>query len=59
MSWNPAFGLLLLFSTVLDFGIGLALERSRAPLSRRALLAGSLLGNLGVLAYFKYGTFLG
>ncbi len=58
MSWSPPFGLLLLFSTVLDFTIGLQLEKATAESRRRMLIRLSLLGNLGVLGFFKYGNFL-
>jgi D-alanyl-lipoteichoic acid acyltransferase DltB (MBOAT superfamily) len=53
-AWNPPFVLLLLFSTVLDFGLGLWMERAEAPARRKALLVASLAANLGVLGFFKY-----
>jgi alginate O-acetyltransferase complex protein AlgI len=55
--WDPRFLGLILFSTVLDYSIGLALEASRGPRRRRALLFASLVGNLGCLAFFKYYGF--
>jgi alginate O-acetyltransferase complex protein AlgI len=58
MSWNPVFGLLLLGSTLVDFTMGLALERTTARGARRGLLLVSLAFNLGMLGYFKYGGFL-
>ena len=58
MSWNPPFGLLLLFSTVLDYNLARRMGRVESRAGRRTLLALSLLGNLGLLAYFKYGEFL-
>jgi D-alanyl-lipoteichoic acid acyltransferase DltB (MBOAT superfamily) len=58
MSWNPFFGLLLLGSTLIDFTMGLALERTTDRMARRALLVVSLAFNLGMLGYFKYGNFL-
>jgi alginate O-acetyltransferase complex protein AlgI len=58
MSWNPAFGLLLLGSTLVDFAMGLALERTAGRGARRGLLLVSLSFNLGMLGYFKYGGFL-
>ena len=57
-SWNPLYLPLLLFSTILDFQVGRWLERTEAPLRRKLLLGTSLLGNLGILVYFKYWTFL-
>lgn len=58
MSWNPLFGLLLAGSTLVDFSTGLALERTTHHGRRRALLALSLIFNLGLLGYFKYGAFV-
>lgn len=43
---------LLAFSTLLDYGVALGIERH--PRHRRALLALSLTGNLGLLGTFKY-----
>lgn len=57
-AWNPPFVVLLWISTVVDFQIGRWLHRSEDPLRRRLLLLVSLSVNLGILGYFKYGTFL-
>ena len=51
-------GLLLVGSTLLDYSVGRALGRTHAIGKRRALLALSLLGNLGALAFFKYSGFI-
>jgi D-alanyl-lipoteichoic acid acyltransferase DltB (MBOAT superfamily) len=61
-SWNPPFVLLLLFSSALDFVIGrklgaLPVDSPSLHAKRRALLGLSVLGNLGVLVYFKYVNF--
>jgi alginate O-acetyltransferase complex protein AlgI len=61
---------LLLFSTVLDYACGLAIHRRSADLespdprvvssarrARNAIFGISLVGNLGLLAYFKYVDF--
>ena len=56
-SWNAPFVLLLLYSTCLDYVVALRLVRTTGQAARRALLAVSLFGNLGVLAFFKYGNF--
>jgi alginate O-acetyltransferase complex protein AlgI len=55
--WNPPFILLLIFSTVLDFWVGKKLAQETHATKRKWLLAASLIGNLGPLAYFKYGGF--
>ncbi len=57
-AWNPPFVLLLVFSTLLDWFITRAIYRQRLVWKKKALLGLSLLGNLGVLGYFKYGNFL-
>jgi alginate O-acetyltransferase complex protein AlgI len=57
-SWNPPFVLLLAYTTLLDYVVGRRLEVTEGRGARRALLGASLLGNLGVLAYFKYVNFL-
>lgn len=56
--WDPRYVPLLIFSTVLDFAVGKALDRTESPITRKALLAMSLAGNLGLLVYFKYWLFL-
>ncbi|HTG12802.1 MAG TPA: hypothetical protein VK746_18555, partial [Candidatus Eisenbacteria bacterium] len=44
----------MLITTVVDYWVALAIEREGRPRARRWLLALSLAGNLGMLAYFKY-----
>jgi len=53
-SWEPAFLLLLMFSTGLDYFVGRRLEAEARQGARKALLGLSLVGNLGLLFYFKY-----
>ena len=55
--WDWRFLGLLLFSSTFDYCVGLGLERLTHPRQRRALLAGSVLVNLGILSFFKYGNF--
>src|SRR6195952_4585199 len=57
-AWNPPFILLLWLSTVVDFFVGRALYTQPNKHKRRVLLVVSLIGNLGILCFFKYGTFL-
>ena len=56
--WNPPFVLLLMGSTVLDWIAARRLYDAERPSSRRLWLTVSLVGNLGSLAFFKYGRFL-
>jgi len=57
-AWNPPFILLLWLSTVVDFFVGRALYTQTNIHKKRLLLVVSLIGNLGMLCFFKYGTFL-
>jgi alginate O-acetyltransferase complex protein AlgI len=57
-AWNPPFILLLWLSTVVDFFVGKALYHQENKTKKRLLLVVSLIGNLGMLCFFKYGTFL-
>lgn len=57
-AWNPPFILLLWLSTVIDYFVGKALYTQQNPYKKKLLLVISLIGNLGMLCFFKYGTFL-
>lgn len=56
---TPVYGALLLISTCLDFSCGLIMARLNRRASRRAVLVISIVGNLGLLGFFKYGDFVG
>jgi alginate O-acetyltransferase complex protein AlgI len=56
-SWNHKLALLICTTTLLDYGIGLALDAVTRPRVRRGLLLVSLVANLGLLVYFKYANF--
>src|SRR5690606_30984405 len=55
--WDIRFTGLLLFSTLWDYGIGRLLGLTNSKPIRRTLLAASLVGNLGLLGFFKYYNF--
>jgi D-alanyl-lipoteichoic acid acyltransferase DltB (MBOAT superfamily) len=57
-AWNPPFILLLWLSTVVDFFVGKALYKEENKRKKNLLLVISLIGNLGMLCFFKYGSFL-
>lgn len=57
-AWNPPFILLLWLSTVVDFFVGRALYHQENKHKRKLLLVISLIGNLGMLCFFKYGGFI-
>jgi len=56
-AWDPRFLALLIGSTILDFWVGKRLAQTAGTAKRRRLLLVSLVGNLGVLATFKYYDF--
>ena len=54
--WNPLYLLLILYSTALDYFVGLAISRSKR---RKGLwLVVSVVNNLLLLGFFKYGVFV-
>ena len=55
--WDWRFLGLIAFSTIVDYTIGLALQRSTNLQKRKILLATSLIVNLGLLGFFKYYNF--
>ena len=57
-AWNPPFVILLWISTVVDWWAAQAMVRSERPATRRAWMVTSVVVNLGMLGFFKYGQFL-
>ena len=57
-AWNPPFVILLWISTVLDWRVAKRIYAEDRLSRRRAWVAVSVLVNLGLLGYFKYGEFL-
>ena len=57
-AWNPPYILILLFSTTFDWQLARWLWRCEDDQRRRGLLVLSLISNLGLLGFFKYGNFL-
>jgi alginate O-acetyltransferase complex protein AlgI len=55
--WDYRFLALLLGSSLLDYSVGLGLDRLKDPRWRRLLVAVSIVGNLTVLGFFKYYGF--
>ncbi len=55
--WDWRFLSLILASTVVDYTIGLQLNKATSKVSRRLLLSISILFNLGLLGFFKYFNF--
>jgi alginate O-acetyltransferase complex protein AlgI len=57
-AWNPPFVVLLWISTLVDWHVAKRLFVEEVQSRRRMLLTVSVLVNLGLLGYFKYGGFL-
>jgi alginate O-acetyltransferase complex protein AlgI len=57
-AWNPPFVILLWVSTVVDWWAAQAMVRSERQVTRRAWMLASVVVNLGMLGFFKYGNFL-
>lgn len=55
--WDARFLLLIAFSTLTDFSIGLWINRTTGTRNRKLLLWLSIVVNLGVLGFFKYFDF--
>lgn len=56
-SWDYRFCALLLTTSLIDYAVGLRLDKASRPRLRRALLGLSLICNLGLLGFFKYFNF--
>ncbi|MDR7135370.1 alginate O-acetyltransferase complex protein AlgI [Lysobacter niastensis] len=57
-AWNPPFVVLLWISTAVDWWAAKKLVNAENPHARRAWMLLSVVVNLGMLGYFKYGGFL-
>ncbi|WP_330444567.1 MBOAT family O-acyltransferase [Flavivirga abyssicola] len=55
--WDYRFLFLIIFSTIVDFSIGLGLSKENHLKRRKVLLITSVLVNLGLLGFFKYYNF--
>lgn len=55
--WDWRFLLLIFFSSLLDYAVGIALSQTEQAARRKWLLAASLASNLGMLGFFKYYNF--
>ncbi|MHC4842019.1 MAG: MBOAT family O-acyltransferase [Planctomycetota bacterium] len=57
-TWNPPFVLLIMFSTLVDYFAALGMQKYTKASIRKLLMVLSLIANLGLLATFKYASFL-
>lgn len=57
-AWNPPFIILVWLSTIVDWKVAHKIHLTENKNTRKMLLLISILVNLGILAFFKYGDFL-
>jgi D-alanyl-lipoteichoic acid acyltransferase DltB (MBOAT superfamily) len=57
MAWHPAYIVLILGSTLIDYVVGLRIHATDRPKARKRWLMVSLVSNLGLLGLFKYFNF--
>jgi D-alanyl-lipoteichoic acid acyltransferase DltB (MBOAT superfamily) len=57
MAWHPAYIVLILGSTVVDYVVGLRIHATEHEKARKRWLIVSLVSNLGLLGVFKYFNF--
>lgn len=57
MTWRMEYALLILFSTAVDYWVGIQMEK-RSKEERKPFLILSLVANLGLLIFYKYLNFL-
>ncbi len=56
-AWDWRFSFLLVFSTIMDYFCGLAISKSEDARKKKIFLVLSVVGNLTILAFFKYFNF--
>ena len=56
-AWDWRFLSLILASTLIDYFVGICLARERGQARRKLWLVVSVVGNLGILGFFKYFNF--
>jgi D-alanyl-lipoteichoic acid acyltransferase DltB (MBOAT superfamily) len=57
MCWKPGYVVLIMLSTVVDYGAGILMESTPNVKRKRLYLTLSLCSNLGMLFFFKYFNF--
>ncbi len=57
-AWSPPFVILLWLATVIDWFVAQWMAKTEDDRKRKRILVISLVANLGMLGYFKYGNFL-
>lgn len=57
MSWKPEYIILIIFSTLVDYYIGIKIYENKSKKIKKILLFTSIFTNLGILFAFKYFNF--
>jgi alginate O-acetyltransferase complex protein AlgI len=57
-AWNPPFTIILWISTIIDWYAAEYIYRATDPKKKKLFLLISLVSNLGMLGFFKYGNFV-
>ncbi len=57
-AWSPPFVILLWVATIIDWFVAQWMTKTEDQKKRKRILLISLVANLGMLSYFKYGNFL-
>lgn len=57
MSWNPAYIILIIISTLIDYVLAIKIENAGSQKHKKMLLISSVVLNLGTLFFFKYFNF--
>ena len=55
--WDWRFLILLIFSTLVDFVLGILISKQENQRKRKLLLIASIITNIGLLGFFKYYNF--
>ena len=56
-SWSQLLAFVVCASAMVDYGLARGMEAAKTPRRKRLLLLVSIVGNLGLLCYFKYANF--
>lgn len=57
MAWEPAYGILILISTIIDYFAAIWIQKTDSRRYKRLIVYLSLVSNLGILFVFKYFNF--
>jgi alginate O-acetyltransferase complex protein AlgI len=58
MFFKPVYILILAFTIIIDYFVGIALEKESNKKTKKLILVLSLIANVGILVVFKYWNFL-